>query len=87
MLLFSEEGQKQAAEKEREKAIPSKKSPPESCDKEGRTAVAAFRPWRGSSAFNPQSLTEARLLGSTEGMTNDFQKNSRNGLHSIFGPA
>jgi len=27
--------------------------PPESYDKESRTTVAAFRPWRGLSAFNP----------------------------------
>jgi hypothetical protein len=30
-----------------------KKKPPESYDKESQTTVAAFRPWRGSLAFNP----------------------------------
>ncbi len=35
--------------------------PPGSCDKEGRTTVAAFRPWRGLPALNPHSLTTQTL--------------------------
>lgn len=39
-----------------------KEKPPESCDKEDQTTVAAFRPWRGLSALNPQSLTGLQTM-------------------------
>src|SRR5256885_17182848 len=38
-----------------------RKSPPENYGKEDQTTVAAFLPWRGSSAPNPYPLTERKL--------------------------
>ncbi len=53
----------------------SKKVPPERCDKEGRTTVAAFRPWRGLPALNPHSLTAGTLwtpFSETQPLRPDF---------------
>ncbi len=53
----------------------SKKVPPERCDKEGRTTVAAFRPWRGLPALNPHSLTARTLwaaFSETQPLRPDF---------------
>ncbi len=39
-----------------------KEKPPEICDREGLTTVAAFRPWRGLLALNPQSLAGLQTM-------------------------
>ncbi len=36
--------------------------PPGVCDKQDRTTVAAFRPWRGLPALNPHPLTASRTM-------------------------
>jgi hypothetical protein len=43
------------------------KVPPEACDKQGQTTVAAFRPWRGLPALNPHPLTAPSICGVFEG--------------------
>ena len=46
----------------------TKKSPSGNHDKEGHAAVASFRTWRGSQAFNPWPLTEAsNVAGDCDG--------------------
>lgn len=54
----------------------AKKSPSGNHDKEGQAAVASFRTWRGSPAFNPWPLTEVgTVTGASAGSKMNLRKN------------